>query len=61
LEQNKEPILSMIEKNTPEVWDKFWQKKDISKVYPSSPSVLATIKSHFNIPCLKVLEVGAGS
>ena len=51
----------MIEKNTPEIWDKFWQKKDIDKVYPSSPSVLDTIKSHFQIPDLKVLEVGAGS
>lgn len=45
-----------------DVWDKFWtSKQDIKKVYPSSPSVLRTIRRHFDLKGLKVLEVGAGS
>jgi len=45
-----------------EVWDSFWTAKtDTSKVYPSSPSVLQAIRKNFNIPGMKVLEVGAGT
>lgn len=45
-----------------EVWDNFWsQKNDMSKVYPSSPSVINTIKSKFDLNGLRVLEVGAGT
>ncbi len=44
------------------VWNKFWQQKnDMDKVYPSSPSVLNTIKKNFKLEGLKVLEVGAGT
>jgi ubiquinone/menaquinone biosynthesis C-methylase UbiE len=45
-----------------QVWDRFWEKKkDMSKVYPSSPSVLNTIKKNFDLKGLKVMEVGAGT
>ena len=44
------------------VWNRFWkQKNDMDKVYPSSPSVLNTIKKNFKLEGLKVLEVGAGT
>lgn len=44
------------------VWNRFWQQKnDMDKVYPSSPSVLNTIKKNFKLEGLKVLEVGAGT
>ena len=44
------------------VWNRFWkQKNDMNKVYPSSPSVLNTIKKNFKLEGLKVLEVGAGT
>lgn len=44
------------------VWNRFWQRKnDMDKVYPSSPSVINTIKKNFKLEGLKVLEVGAGT
>ncbi|MCL2282786.1 MAG: class I SAM-dependent methyltransferase [Fibromonadales bacterium] len=44
------------------VWNKFWnRKKDLSKVYPSSPSVLKAILSMGPVEGLKILEVGAGT
>ena len=44
------------------VWNKFWnRKKDLSKVYPSSPSVLKAILSMGSVEGLKILEVGAGT
>ncbi|MFA6835255.1 MAG: methyltransferase domain-containing protein [Fibrobacteraceae bacterium] len=45
------------------VWNRFWNsKKDITKVYPSSPTVFETIEKHFHcLKGLKILEVGAGS
>ncbi|MCL2207157.1 MAG: class I SAM-dependent methyltransferase [Fibromonadales bacterium] len=50
----KEPSVS--------VWNKFWnRKKDLSKVYPSSPSVLKAILSMGPVEGLKILEVGAGT
>jgi len=50
----KEPSVS--------VWNKFWNsKKDMSKVYPSSPSVLKAILSMGSVKGLKILEVGAGT
>jgi len=51
-------------KNEPSVsiWNKFWnRKKDLSKVYPSSPSVLKAILSIGPVKGLKILEVGAGT
>jgi len=45
-----------------EVWNKFWnQKKDLEKVYPSSPSVQKAILKNMNVQGLKILEVGAGT
>jgi SAM-dependent methyltransferase len=50
----KEPAVS--------VWNKFWsKKKDLDKVYPSSPAVLNAILSIGPVENLRVLEVGAGS
>jgi ubiquinone/menaquinone biosynthesis C-methylase UbiE len=50
----KEPSVS--------VWNKFWnRKKDLDKVYPSSPSVLKAILNLGSVKGLKILEVGAGS
>lgn len=45
------------------VWDRFWaRKKDLSKVYPASPTILKTIYKHFpNVKGMKILEVGPGS
>jgi len=44
------------------VWNEFWnKKKDLSKVYPSSPSVLKAILSMGSVQGLKILEVGAGT
>ena len=45
------------------VWDRFWaRKKDLSKVYPASPTILKTIYKHFpNVRGMKILEVGPGS
>lgn len=45
------------------VWDRFWaRKKDLSKVYPASPTILKTIYGHFpHVEKLKILEVGPGS
>jgi len=44
------------------VWNRFWKRKnDMEKVYPSSPSVLQTIKKNFKLEGLKILEVGAGT
>ena len=44
------------------VWNKFWnKKKDIDKVYPSSPSVLKAILSQGPVEELRILEVGAGT
>ncbi|MDR0515805.1 MAG: class I SAM-dependent methyltransferase [Fibromonadaceae bacterium] len=44
------------------VWDKFWnRKKDLDKVYPSSPAVLKAILSTCSVEGLRVLEVGAGT
>lgn len=44
------------------VWNRFWDRKnDLSKVYPSSPSVAQTIRSRFNLEGMKILEVGAGT
>jgi ubiquinone/menaquinone biosynthesis C-methylase UbiE len=51
---SKEPSVS--------VWNKFWnRKKDLDKVYPSSPSVLKAILNQGPVKGLKILEVGAGS
>ncbi|HEX3019404.1 MAG TPA: methyltransferase domain-containing protein [Chitinispirillaceae bacterium] len=45
-----------------EVWNRFWRnKKDIDKVYPSSPSVLKAITRQLNVQGMRILEVGAGS
>ena len=45
-----------------EVWNKFWsQKKDLDKVYPSSPSVQKAILKNMDVKGLKILEVGAGT
>ena len=45
-----------------EIWNRFWRnKKEIDKVYPSSPSVLKTISTRLNVKGMKILEVGAGS
>ena len=50
----KEPSVS--------VWNKFWnKKKDLDKVYPSSPSVLKAILSKGSVEGLRILEVGAGT
>ncbi len=46
------------------VWNSFWDKKtDLSKVYPSSPSVADTVRLHFSsrLSEMKILEVGAGT
>ena len=44
------------------VWNRFWnKKKDLSKVYPSSPSVAKTIFSHFDLKGMKIIEIGAGT
>jgi ubiquinone/menaquinone biosynthesis C-methylase UbiE len=47
------------------VWNEFWnKKKDLDKVYPSSPSVLKAIFSTCSacsVKGLKILEVGAGT
>ncbi len=45
------------------VWDSFWaRKKDLSKVYPASPTIIRTIEKHFpNVKGLKILEVGPGT
>jgi ubiquinone/menaquinone biosynthesis C-methylase UbiE len=51
---NKEPDVS--------VWNSFWnKKKDLDKVYPSSPSVLKAILSLGSVEGLRILEVGAGT
>jgi ubiquinone/menaquinone biosynthesis C-methylase UbiE len=45
-----------------EIWNRFWRnKKEIDKVYPSSPSVLKTITKQLDVKGMKILEVGAGS
>lgn len=45
-----------------EIWNRFWRnKKEIDKVYPSSPSVLKTITTQLDVKGMKILEVGAGS
>jgi ubiquinone/menaquinone biosynthesis C-methylase UbiE len=50
----KEPSVS--------VWNRFWnRKKDLTKVYPSSPSVLGAILGMGSVKGLKILEVGAGT
>ena len=50
----KEPTVS--------VWNRFWsRKKDLDKVYPSSPAVLKAILSMGPVENLRVLEVGAGT
>ncbi|MCL2101763.1 MAG: methyltransferase domain-containing protein [Fibromonadales bacterium] len=50
----KEPTVS--------VWNEFWnRKKDLKKVYPSSPSVLKAILGMGPVNGLKILEVGAGT
>lgn len=52
----------MKEEPTVSVWDRFWnKKKDLDKVYPSSPAVLKAIFSMGSVAGLKILEVGAGS
>ncbi|MDR2579450.1 MAG: class I SAM-dependent methyltransferase [Fibromonadaceae bacterium] len=52
----------MKEEPTVSVWDKFWnQKKDLSKVYPSSPAVLEAILAMGSVEGLRVLELGAGT
>lgn len=44
------------------VWNRFWnRKRDLSKVYPSSPAIADTIRSHFRLEGMKILEVGAGT
>ncbi|MDR1811330.1 MAG: class I SAM-dependent methyltransferase [Candidatus Fibromonas sp.] len=44
------------------VWNEFWnKKKNLDKVYPSSPSVLKAILSTCSVKGLKILEVGAGT
>ncbi len=44
------------------VWNEFWnKKKDLDKVYPSSPSVLKAILGTCPVKGLKILEVGAGT
>ena len=45
------------------VWERFWARnKDLSKVYPASPTILKTIYKHFpNVQGMKILEVGPGS
>lgn len=50
----KEPTVS--------VWNRFWsRKKDLDKVYPSSPAVLKAILSMGPVENLRILEVGAGT
>jgi ubiquinone/menaquinone biosynthesis C-methylase UbiE len=50
----KEPSVS--------VWNSFWsRKKDLDKVYPSSPSVFKAILDMGSVKGLKILEVGAGT
>ena len=45
-----------------QVWNRFWDRKnDLSKVYPSSPSVLQTLVTRFDVQGLRILEVGAGT
>ncbi len=45
-----------------EIWNRFWRnKKEIDKVYPSSPSVLNTITRKLDVKGMRILEVGAGS
>lgn len=45
-----------------QVWNRFWDRKnDLSKVYPSSHSVLHTLTSQFDVRGLHILEVGAGT
>lgn len=44
------------------VWDEFWQRKrDLDKVYASSPVTLKAILSHVDVAGKQVLEVGAGT
>lgn len=44
------------------VWNRVWsEKKDLGKVYPSSPSVMQAILRNCDPRGLKVLEVGAGT
>lgn len=44
------------------VWNRFWDRKnDLSKVYPSSPSLLETLVRQFDVSGLHILEVGAGT
>lgn len=44
------------------VWNRFWDRKnDLGKVYPSSPAVLETLLSQFQVEGLHILEVGAGT
>jgi SAM-dependent methyltransferase len=56
---NKEPGQS--------VWNRFWsQKKDLKKVYPTSPALLNALLAHLEsqgkaLRGLRVLEVGAGT
>lgn len=43
-------------------WDAFWEsKQDLSKVYPSSPTVLNTLLEKVPLKGKKILEVGAGT
>jgi len=52
----------MREEPTVSVWNEFWnKKKDLDKVYPSSPSVLKAILGMGSVKGLKILEVGAGT
>lgn len=45
-----------------QVWNRFWDRKnDLSKVYPSSHSVLQTLTSQFDVRGMHILEVGAGT
>jgi ubiquinone/menaquinone biosynthesis C-methylase UbiE len=45
-----------------DVWNRVWsEKKDLEKVYPSSPSVQKAILRNMNPMGLHVLEVGAGT
>lgn len=45
-----------------EGWDRFWSgRRDLSRVYPSSPRVLEALLRHLPSGRPRVLEIGAGS
>jgi SAM-dependent methyltransferase len=43
-------------------WSRFWSgKRDLDRVYPSSPAVLEALVRHLGPPPARVLEIGSGT